>query len=262
MYRDDGTKIGTKTVTQGAGLQRQDGTRGNHVSMQFNPPKEQPKTQQQQLQQNYNNSYGTMGGGVTAPKISYETPSGDKNFSRILRNLATSRNAKAQQSYDKMNVSLYNQQQNRYQKEMFQNQNINNSNQQFDRTMDFNTQKLKQQQAVKNVMTPYQQQQTRQAQYNSRVKNFDDEIFKSQMPQAAADSINDRDYNIAKQQFLNSGIMPNFEKYDGDSWFGDDYRVVQDKAPIAESQQNKSVNTKTVGNKTYSFENGKWYETI
>lgn len=258
MYRDDGTKIGTKTINRN--VQRVNGNVGNDVSMKFKPPAQQ--TQRQPQQQNHNNSYATMKNGVTAPKIQYEAPKGDENFSRILRNLATSRNAKSQQQYDKMNMNLFNQNAdrtqranqnrlNRQQKQKQYNSSRQDQNNQFDRTMDFNAQKQKQINALKNVMTPYQKQQMQQKQYDSRIKNFDEDGFRNQMPENVSDNIGDRDFEIAKQQFLKTGIMPQFEKYDGGNWIDDDYRVSQDQAPIAEAPKSSQASSDPAKDRAY-----------
>jgi hypothetical protein len=239
MYNDQRQKIGTKTVQQGAGLKRQDGSYGNGITMNFAPPPTMAQPQQAQVNQgaNFNNSYGGMAGGVTAPKVQYETPtegmSSNDNFSRIIRNLAMRKNADMQFNYDKTNSELYRSNQDRLQKESIFNRTMDNSNQQFDRNFDYRAMQDQREQAVKNIMTPYQQAEQKRKDSEMRLKNFDDNDFRSMMPEDVADEINDRNYAIAKRQFIETGQMPQFNK--SGSWYDDDYSVAQ--APVSQEQQ-------------------------
>lgn len=252
MYNDQRQKIGTKTIQQGAGLQRPDGSFGNGVTMNFAPPPIIRQPQEQQSQQNMlNNSYGGMENGVSAPKVQYEVQEGAGLYGSIIRNLAISRNAKMQQDYDRLNANLYdrnqdrtqqtrNQDQNRNQEQYLFDKKIDNSNQQFDREMDFKYQDLKYQNAVKNVMTPYQQAQINQKQYDGRVQSFSDDAFKSMLPQGVSENI-DTDstaYNQAKQQYFKDGTIPKF-KLDEHNYFSkDDFSIDTNTSQQQQPPQN------------------------
>lgn len=246
MYDRDGQKIGTKTVTQGGGLQRADGSFGNHVSMNF-APRPQTTQQQTQVQSQQPNNFSFYGQRAQAPTLQYEQKtdgmSRSENHNRIIRNLAAKKNFEAKQSYDKLNATSYSQQQDRLNREYINQNDINfrrekmqNDNVNFQIEKDAKNIQYKREAALRNVMTPYQQQQIEAKQVANRNKNFDDEAFRAMLPKEVADgNLDDREYQIAKQKYLQTGTIPEFQKYDGDSWFGDDYRIAQ--APTAGSNQ-------------------------
>lgn len=246
MYNDQRQKIGTKTVTQGGGIQRPDGSFGNHIAMKFNPPPQQAQAPTQQQSQMFNNSYGTMGGGVNAPKLQYETPTegmtSTENQSRIIRNLARKRNATMQLEYDKMNSNMYNQQQDRVSRESIADNQLKQNEsqfvrksdiqaQQFDRTLDANTQQNMYTNALRNVMTPYQQQTIKQ----KRQKTITDGGFDNLLPKDFDKGSNE--YEQAKKQYLESGTVPNF-KLTNKAWWGDnDYEIVDGDVSQQQQQQ-------------------------
>jgi len=250
MYNDNRTKIGTKTIQQGAGLQKPDGSFGNGVTMKFNPPVAQAEQRQPQ-QQNFNNSYNTyVGNGVTAPKIQYEAPKGDENFSRILRNLARSRNAKMQLKYDTLNSNIYDQQQtrlaeaknnmlDRLQKQSQFDATLQNGNEHFNRMMEYNRQKQQQLNALKNIMTPYQKAEIAQKGYTNRLKEYNKDDFNNLMPNGVADELSDSDFQKAKEYWLKTGNMPKFEATGKDGWFDNKYRVADTQQPQANTEQPK-----------------------
>lgn len=250
MYDRDGQKIGTKTITQGGGLQRPDGSFGNGVTMNF-AQRAQPPVQAQQQQPQQQNNFSSYGQRAQAPTLKYEEPTEgqtrEQRISMILRNIAAKKNFEAKQSYDKLNTNAYSQQQDRlnrklisnneldFRRDKMQNDNVNFQIEQDGRNFQYN-QRLKQQQALKNVMTPYQQQQIKQREQETRQKAIADGTFNSLLPADVKDEISNDNLLKARQYYMETGKIPSFNK--SGSWYDDDYEIAQ--SPVAGSNQPKA----------------------
>jgi hypothetical protein len=236
MYDSDGNKIGTKSFNSATSTH----------TMNF-APRVKPVQQQTQMQSQQPNNFSFYKQRAQTPTIQYEQPtdgmSRTENHSRIIRNLAAKKNFESMQAYDKLNAASYSQQQDRLNRELisdrdisFRREKMQNDNVNFQIEQDARNLQYQRQAALKNVMTPYQQQQIQTRQVANRAKNFDDEAFRAMLPKEVNDgNLDDRDYQIAKQKYLETGKLPEFQKYDGGSWFSDDYRIAQ--APTAGANQ-------------------------
>jgi len=217
MYSRDNKKIGTKTITQGGGLQRADGSFGDHVKMNFAPPPQAVNTPQatQTPKYNFNNGQNGIYG---APQVTLQAPQDNPNMSRIISNLAALKNANMQKDYDKLNATIYDsaqtrqQRQNQFISELAQKQqDMNLRAQQFDLTHDLNVQNA---------------QYARQAKGNDtdamlkRGKLFD-ETYAGNYDQDTVGYLRDNQahYDKLKADYIANGTFTPAQ-YDDGGWFG------------------------------------------
>lgn len=228
MYDKNNSVIGTKKITNGGGLLKPDGTKGKHIKMDFDRPQMQIESNAPKMISNIANSFRSsqsFPNGMQAPQVKYETPKGDENFSRILRNISAKKNANMIMQYDKMD----------------------NSNQQFDREMYYKHQNLKQQQAVKNVMTPYQQHQVSRNEYNDRLKSFDN-LYQSNYNDGERSYLSSNEPLLAqvREHYAKSGTMPKLSYNDG-GWLGAEKYTINhqqpQQAPVAQAPQQHKIDS-------------------
>ncbi len=275
MFDNNGNFIGNKTVTQGAGQQRPDGSYGNSVSMQFEPQKNpiisslaSSRPQASSLPNNYPN-------GIKPPQVHLQT--GQENTDKIdnfLQYRTDIRNANMANKYDALNMknnqflrtlanSKFQAGQNRLEKYKLQNDRLAQQQQQYDNTLDFNKNKFNKNYELNQEKFDFQKQTagTKPTDMKSRAKIFDT-MYKGYYDKNTSDALDDNDVlkSQARNYYMQHGKMPNVEAYDGDSWFGKDYRIADNNPQQQQQQQQKFDNQKVVGNKKYVQKNGKWYE--
>jgi len=128
--------------------------------------------------------------------------------------------------------SKFQSRQNRLERENLQNQRLAQQQKQYDKTLDFNTQKFdrthdfemqKYLHPKQKNITPYQKEQIRMKEIDRRYKNFDPDYFNAQLPEDVDDEISDKNRAIAQKYYKENGVMPKFKS--DNSWYDDDYVV-------------------------------------
>ncbi len=254
MYDDNGVRIGSKLRQAGKGLIKPDGSYGDSVSMKFEPQKNpiisslaSSGPQVNSLQNNYPN-------GIKPPQVQLKT--GEENTNKIgnfLQYSVAKRNAAMANKYDALNMknnqflsnlanSKYQSQQNRLEKSALQNQRLSQQQSQFNKTFDFNSQKYERDHdfEMQKYLHPISKTNNQEKYTIDRTKIF------TKDPAAIVpewDYLKDADKKIVMDSYIKTGSIPKIEKYNGDSWFGSDYRIASnDKKTNSENIDNNAVN--------------------
>ena len=251
MYNSNNQNIGTKTITQGGGMQRPDGSNGNLVSMNFNPPQQNPIIQS--LAKPSYAASPNFPNGMKAPQVNLK--SGQEDTSKIgnfLQYRTGLRNANMAMNYDKMNMNRASQNADRNQRgnqfikrlaltksnqDLNRNQNasqfikrFNLGSQQFDRTFDFNMQKYLHPNATNNT-EKYKLDRTKifTKDPSSLVPHWGD--------------LDDNAQNQVRNSYINTGVIPkiNFEK--GFMGYGNSATLAGENNSTQTKQQPKKVDT-------------------
>jgi len=277
MYDDNGTKIGTKSRQAGHGLEKPNGGGyGDGVTMNFNPPKPKnsivnslAQSKKSQFPNNYPN-------GIQRPNLSLKLDNNNKDIGNFLQYLTDKRNADMMQKYDALNMknnqfiqtlknSKYQANQGRLEKQYLQDKRLTQQQGQYNSTYDFNTQKFDKTHdfEMQKYLHPVGKTDNSEKYKIDRTKLFTKDPA-SLVPHW--DKLDDNQKNQVRNSYIQNGTIPKLKAYDGESWFGDDYKIDGEQAQAPNSKPTKQapntnfINQKTAGNKTYvQDKNGKWF---
>lgn len=259
MYDDYDNKIGTKTYNKNKGLLKPDGSYGNRVNMNFFPTANVGNNTQKPTTsfQNINN----FSNGIRPPKVTLKT--GEENTNKIgnfLKYLTDKRNANMQSKYDELNLknnqflknlanSKYQARQNRLEKASLFDRELQQKNNQFNKTYDFNRQKFDREHDLE--MQKY---------LHSNNKKNDPEDYKidrtkifTKDPTSIIPEWDDLDENTkreAMQIYINNGVIPKIKKLE-DGWFSDTYAI---------DKENSTNNTQSKGKSQQDDEEKRFLE--
>jgi len=235
MYDDNGTKIGTKSRQAGQGLVKPDGSYGDGVTMNFNPPKPKnsivnslAQSQKSQFPNNYPN-------GIKPPQVHLQT--GEENTNKIgnfLQYLTDKRNANMMQKYDALNMknnqfiqtlknSKFQAGQNRLEREQLQNQRLAQQQGQFNKTFDFNSQKFDRTHDLdmQKYLHPIRKTDNTEKYKIDRTKLFTKNPT-SIVPEW--EDLEDGQKKQVMQHYISTGTVPKINKVN-DGWFSDTYSL-------------------------------------
>jgi hypothetical protein len=276
MFDNNGNVIGNKTITQGAGQQKPDGSYGNSVSMQFEPQKNpiiNSLASRRQQASSFPNNYPN---GIKPPQVHLKT--GEENTAKIgnfLQYRADIRNANMTNKYDALNMknnqflrtlanSKFQAGQDRLEKEKLQGERLALQQQHHNDTMGFNREKFEKNYKLNKDKFDLEKQTkfvAKPTEMKSRADIFDT-MYQGYYDENTKDALDGNEIlkSQARNYYMQHGKMPSIEAYDGESWFGDDYRIVSDNPQQNKQKQQQYDSQKVVGNKKYVQKNGKWYE--